>query len=112
VIYPNILMKPHARSKKTSYLTKRFVSNPICGGLMAWFLLRMSATERRFMIPQMMAVILKDHAREILSIMAWIPNENNNPPTPEPAEEIPIARLRFFAEPLREDGCAWDEDEA
>jgi len=48
------------------------------------------------MTPQMIAVILKDQAREILSIIAWIPKENNNPPTPEPADDIPIARLRFL----------------
>jgi hypothetical protein len=48
------------------------------------------------MTPQMIAVILKDQAKEILSIIAWIPKENNKPPTPDPADEIPIARLRFL----------------
>ena len=51
---------------------------------MMWLRLRIRATERRFMTPQMIAVILKDHAKGILSIIAWMP------------KEIPIARLRFL----------------
>ncbi len=46
---------------------------------------------------QIMAVMRNDQARERLSIIAWIPKENSNPPTPEPEDLIPFARLLFFS---------------
>lgn len=48
------------------------------------------------MTPETIAVILKAQGSEMLSMMAWMPNEKMRPPTPEPAELIPSARLRFL----------------
>jgi hypothetical protein len=96
-MYPNILKNPHPSSNSTSYRIKSLVSKPICGGLMAWLRFRMRATANKFITPHIRAVMRNVHGRETLSIIAWIPKENNNPPTPDPADEIPVARLRFFS---------------
>jgi hypothetical protein len=56
----------------------------------------MRATARRFIAPHIMAVILNDHPTEILSIMAWMLKEKSMPPTPDPADAMPIATVTFF----------------
>ena len=51
----------------------------------------------RFITPTMIPVIRRDHAKEMLSIIACVPKEKMRPPMPEPAEPIPLAKLRFFS---------------
>ena len=92
-----MLIKPHARSRRTSYLRKSFVSKPRWGGLIALLRLRIVSAAIRFIIPTIIPVIRRDHAKDILSIIACVPNENINPPIPEPAVPIPFARLRFLS---------------
>lgn len=64
---------------------------------MSLFRFRISRAEMRFMTPQTMPVIRRDHANDILSIIAWVPKEKIKPPMPEPAEPIPFAKLRFLS---------------
>lgn len=54
-----------------------------------------------FMNPQIMPVIRRDQAREILLIIASLAKQKIKPPIPEPAALIPSDRLRFFINPLR-----------
>ena len=100
VMYPNMLIKAQSRSRMTSYRRRNVISKASWVGLIWWFLSRMKKVAVTFAASVTSPVVRSDHASPIDRIMDAVPHVNITPPTPEPAELMPLATLRF-----RENHC-------
>lgn len=92
--YPNNITNPHKITDTNPILRRRDKSNDrYRADIILIRSLRTTMTQL-LTVKMQMAVIRKDHSREIFSIMRFVQMEKRTPPAPEPAAQIPIARAR------------------
>ena len=95
VMYPNMLIKAHSRSRMTSYRRRSVTSKASWVGLIWGFLSRMKIVAVIFATRVTSPVVRSAQARPIDRIMDAVPHVSITPPIPEPAEPMPLAKLRF-----------------
>lgn len=96
VMYPNMLTKAHSRSRMTSYWRRSVILKASWVGLIWRFLSRMKVVAVMIATRVTSPVVRRAQARPMDRIMDAVPHVSIIPPTPEPAELMPLAKLRFF----------------
>lgn len=90
-------MKTHRSKSHTPYRDKSFTSKGCYIGRIMLFRSLIKTTAVNVIKKAMMPVIRRDQLSDIFSInIPFVAREKMTPPMPDPAEVIPLAKLRFF----------------
>lgn len=95
VMYPNMLIKAHSRSRMTSYRRRSVTSKASWLGLIWSSLSQIKIVAGMFATSVTSPVVRSAQARPIDRIMDAVSQVSIAPPIPEPAELMPLAKLRF-----------------